>query len=68
MRREVMKIEAKKKAIIMAAVSAYLEERNALATGRRPEVEPEHTAWGMSGRQETMQMAMLIQRRMWQHA
>ena len=59
--------DKKKKAIILAAASAYLARQRTALTEVAVR-EPEHTAWGMSGRQETMQVTMMIQRRMWQHA
>ncbi|PIE22748.1 MAG: hypothetical protein CSA62_10560 [Planctomycetota bacterium] len=59
--------DKKKKAIILAAASAYLRRQRAAAT-LIPMKRPEASAWGLSGRQETMQVTMMIQRRMWQRA
>lgn len=61
-----MSIDRKKKAIICAAVSAYMASRQQDAV-REPVKAPVVNAWGMSGRQETMQTATMLQRRFWHH-
>ncbi len=59
--------DKKKKAIVLAAATAFLARQRAALT-EQPLRAPEISAWGLSGRQETMQVTMMIQRRMWQHS
>ena len=61
-----MTIDRKKKAIICAAVTAYMAAR-AHHSESLPPKAPVINAWGLSARQETMQIAAMLQRRFWHH-
>ena len=59
-------IDRKKKAIICAAVTTYLAARAHESTSLPPKA-PVINAWGLSARQETMQISAMLQRRFWHH-
>ncbi len=57
-----MSLSPKKMAAISAAIRAYIEQQQQQQT--RVAEAPVPNPWGYSGRQETMQMTILLQRRM----
>ncbi|MCB9477891.1 MAG: hypothetical protein H6685_13580 [Deltaproteobacteria bacterium] len=57
------KLTPKKLAAVTAAIAAYMEQEALAARPPQKPKLPELTPWGMSGRQESMQLRIMMQRR-----